>query len=87
MLLRLCRALAAFGIFSVDDEEQLIQTSRSAWLRQYATLTLHHAAMFWTSPYQWNVWAELEHTVRTGECAAEVVFGMPGFEYLRMNPD
>ena len=86
MLLRLCRALAAFGVFSVDDEEQVSQTARSAWLRQDATPTLHHAAMFWTSPYQWKAWAELEHTVRTGECAAEVVFGMPGFEYLRRNP-
>ena len=86
MLLRLCRALAAFGVFSVDDEEQVSQTARSAWLRQGATPTLHHAAMFWTSPYQWKAWAELEHTVRTGECAAEVVFGMPGFEYLKRNP-
>ncbi len=86
MLLRLCRALAAFGVFSVDDEEQVSQTARSAWLRQGATPTLHHAAMFWTSPHQWKAWAELEHTVRTGECAAEAVFGMPGFEYLRTNP-
>ena len=87
MLLRLCRALAAFGVFSVDDEEQVSQTACSAWLRQSAQPTLHHAAMFWTSPYQWKAWAELEHTVRTGECAAEVVFGMPGFEYLRVNPE
>ena len=87
MLLRLCRALAAFGVFSVDDDECVSQTARSAWLRQGATPTLHHAAMFWTSPYQWKAWAELEHTVRTGECAAEAVFGMPGFEYLKTNPD
>src|SRR5215203_4932175 len=86
MLLRLCRALAAFGVFAVDDNEQVSQTARSAWLRQNATPTLHHAAMFWTSPHQWKTWAGLEHTVRTGECAAEAVFGMPGFEYLRTNP-
>ena len=34
MLLRLCRALAAFGVFAVDDDGQVSQTSRSAWLRQ-----------------------------------------------------
>jgi hypothetical protein len=87
MLLRLCRALAAFGVFSVDDEEQVSQTARSAWFRQAATPTLHHAAMFWTSTYQWQAWAQLEHTVRTGECAFEAAFGMPSFEYLKTNPD
>ncbi len=87
MLLRLCRALAAFGVFSVDDGEHVSHTARSAWLRQGATPTLHHAAMFWTSPYQWEPWAQLEHTVRTGECAAEAVFGMADFEYLKANPD
>ena len=34
MLLRLCRALAAFGVFAVDDDEQVSQTNRSAWLRR-----------------------------------------------------
>jgi hypothetical protein len=71
----------------VDDEEQLRQTTRSAWLRPDATPTLHHAAMLWTSPYQWQAWAQLEHTVRTGECAFEAVFGMPSFEYLKTNAD
>ena len=86
MLLRLCRALAAFGIFAVDDGGSVSQTAGSAWLRQGATPTLYHAARFWASPYQWRAWAELEHTVRTGECAAEAVFGMPNFEYLKTQP-
>ena len=87
MLLRLCRALAAFGVFAVDDDQQVSQTNRSAWLRRSSTPTLHHAAMFWMSPQQWKAWANLEHTVRTGECAFESVFGMPHFDYLRTNPD
>ena len=86
MLLRLCRALAAFGVFALDDNQQVSQTNRSAWLRRAATPTLHHAAMFWMSPQQWNAWANLEHTVRTGECAFESVFGMPHFDYLSTNP-
>ena len=86
MLLRLCRALAAFGVFSVADEDQVAQTARSAWLRQTATPTLHHAAMVSTSRHQWKAWANLEHTVRTGECAFEAAFDMPLFEYFKTNP-
>jgi hypothetical protein len=87
MLLRLCRALAAYGVFSVSNDGEVSHTTRSAWLRQSATPTLHHAAMFWTSPQHWKAWANLEHTVRTGECAFEDVFGMPLFDYLKANPD
>jgi len=86
MLLRLCRALGAFGVFTVDDDEQVAQTTRSACLPRTATSTLHHAAMYWTSPHVWKAWANLEHTVRTGECAFESVFDMPLFGYLKTNP-
>jgi hypothetical protein len=50
MLLRLCRALAAFGIFKVTSDGQISQTTRSAWLRKDAKPTLHYAARFWTTP-------------------------------------
>src|SRR3954453_15132875 len=73
MLLRLCRALAAFGVFSVDDLGQVGPTTRSRWLERDAVPTLFHAAMLWTTPHQWKAWANLEHTVRTGECAFEAV--------------
>jgi hypothetical protein len=42
--------------------------------------------MYWTSPHLWKTWANLEHTVRTGECAFEFVFDMPLFEYLKTDP-
>src|SRR5215216_2449056 len=67
MLLRLCRALAAFGIFRVDEDGQVSQTGRSAWLRQDATPTLYHAARQWGAAHMWGSWANLEHTIRTGE--------------------
>lgn len=34
MVLRLCRALSAFGIFEVDSEDMVSQSARSAWLRR-----------------------------------------------------
>jgi O-methyltransferase domain len=86
-LLRLCRALAAFGIFSVDADGQVSQTTRSECLRQDAKPTLHHAAMYWTAPHVWGAWANLEHAVRTGESAFESVFHTPKFEYLKTHPE
>jgi hypothetical protein len=87
MLLRLCRALAAFDIFVVDADGNLSQSSRSMHLRQSAAPTLHHAARYYASPHITASWAKLEHAVRTGESAFQSVYGMPKFEYLKMHPD
>lgn len=86
MLLRLCRALASFGIFGVDDDDQVSQTTRSAWLRQTSTPTMYHAARYWARPHQVKAWADLEHTVRSGECAFDHVYSMSAFEYFNANP-
>jgi hypothetical protein len=87
MLLRLCRALAAFGIFSVDAEGRIGQSERSAWLRSDATPTLYYAARYWTMPSIWATWGNLEHTIRTGEPAFIATLGMPSFEHLKSNPE
>ncbi len=87
MLLRLCRALAAFDIFSVDDEGLVSQTPCSACLRSDAVPTLHHAARYWGMASTWATWGNLRHTIMTGEPAFETVFGMPNFEYLKTNPE
>ena len=87
MLLRLFRALAAFDVFSVDEAGQVAQTSRSAWLRETAVPTLYHVTRHWGSAHMWGSWSNLEHTVRTGECAFDAVYGVPLFEYLLAHPD
>ena len=87
MLLRLCRALAAFGIFEVDAQGTVSQSRRSACLYRDAVPTLHYAARYWGSPHVWGGWANLEHTVRTGESAFEAVYHQPKFEYLKAHPD
>ena len=87
MLLRLCRALSAFGIFAVDDAGNLCQTARSMHLRQASAPTLHHAARYYASPHITASWAKLEHAVRSGESAFQSVYGMPKFDYLQTHPD
>lgn len=87
MLLRLCRALAAFGIFAVDGSGRVNQTQQSAYLRSDASPTLYHAALYWGMPSTWAAWGNLHHTIMTGEPAFEAQFGMPNFEYLKANPN
>jgi O-methyltransferase domain/Dimerisation domain len=87
MLMRLCRALAAFGIFSVDNEGLVSQTPRSTCLRSDAVPTLHHAARYWGMASTWATWGNFHHTIMTGEPAFEKIFGVPHFEYLKANAD
>jgi hypothetical protein len=87
VLLRLCRALAAFGIFAVDCDGVVSQSARSACLSERAEPTLHHAAMFWPMAGNWAAWGNLEHAIRTGQPAFEATFGKPRFEYLKEHPD
>ncbi len=86
-LLRLCRALAAFGIFALDAEARLSHTSRSTCLQSDARPTLHHAARYWTTPGNWDAWGAFGHALRTGGCPFEMVFGQPSFDYLHDHPE
>src|SRR5829696_7254114 len=87
MLLRLCRALAAFDIFAVDDCGNVSQTRRSAWLRCDGHPTLHHAARYWTMPSNWAAWGNLEEAIRTGNSAFQITFDLAYFEHLKAHPD
>jgi len=87
MLLRLCRALAAFGIFMVTPDGEVSHTSRSAWLRKDSKPTLYYAARYWTTPGNWHAWGNLEHAVRTGRSPFLETFGIPNFEYLAGHPE
>ncbi len=86
MLLRLCRALAAFNIFAVDAEGRISHTPHSSWLRRDARPTLHHAAGYWTVPSIWAAWGNLEQTIRSGAPAFETTHGLPYFDYLNAHP-
>ena len=87
MLLRLCRALAAFEIFSLDANNRLAHTAKSQYLRSDAQPTLHYAARYWGGPANWGAWGAFRHTLRTGEPAFELVYGMPNFDYLQSQPE
>ena len=86
-LLRLCRGLSAFGVFSVDAEGRVAHTDMSRWLRRDANPTLHHTARYWGMPSTWAVWGELEQAIRTGDAQFERRMGAPYFDYLGAHAD
>jgi hypothetical protein len=87
MLVRLLRALASFGIFSIDAGDGVGHTEKSRCLRSDAVPTLHYAARYWGLKSTWAAWGEFEHTVRTGNPGFEEAFGMANFDYLHSHAD
>ena len=83
MLLRLLRALAAFGLFEVSEDHLISHSEDSRWLRKDSVPTLHYAARYWAMPSTWTVWGVADHAIRTGEAPFEHEFQEPYFEYLQ----
>ena len=85
-VLRICRALASFGIFQVVGN-QIGHSNLSRFLRTDATPSLHLSARFWTAPGSWGAWEELDKGLVRGEPPHEAKWGMSRFEYMSKHPD
>jgi hypothetical protein len=85
-LLRLLRALAAFGIFRVSAAGEVAHSPLSLLLRRDAPGSFHHAARFWTAPGAWKAWGELDVAL-TGGIPHQAAWGMDRFQYLRAHPE
>ena len=85
-LLRVLRALTAFGIFRVTADGSVAHSPRSLLLRTDAPNSLHYSARFWTAPGSWNAWGALDVAL-TGEIPHQAAWNTSRFEYLREHPD
>ncbi len=85
-LLRILRALAAFGLFQVSSDDLVSHSPRSRLLRTETPNSLHHAARFWTAPGSWNAWGMLDAAL-TGGNPHQTAWNMSRFDYLRLHPD
>jgi hypothetical protein len=85
-LLRVLRALSAFGIFRVAPDGSVAHSARSMLLRKDAPDSLYYSARFWTTASSWNAWGALD-TAFSGEVPHETVWHTKRFEYLREHPD
>ena len=85
-LLRVLRALAAFGVFRFTGDGTVAHTPRSRLLRTDTPNSLHHAARFWTGPGSWKAWGMLD-VAMTGGVPHEAAWNTGRFTYLREHPD
>ena len=84
---RLLRALAAHGILREDDGRQFALTPMGECLRADAGIPLApHARLMGQAHYQ-QAWAQLRHSVMTGETAFRAVHGQSNWAYRDSHPD
>ena len=86
-LYRLLRALASIGIFAEDEDGRFALTPLAEGLQTKAFASLRAYAVFAGEDSSWRAWGRLVHSVRTGECAFEHVFGTQLFDYFAQHPD
>src|SRR4051794_12999186 len=74
-LRRLLRALASYGVFSEAADGRFALGPLGGALRAGAPGSVRDLALMWGDEDYWITWAELERCVRTGQTAAEHLFG------------
>ena len=83
---RLTRALVEMGLVSGDADGVYRATPRGALLTRGHPLSLADAALHWGRE-SYGAWAEVTHSLRTGESAFEAGRGKNFFDWLRDRPD
>jgi hypothetical protein len=86
-LYRVLRALASVGLFDETSPRRFALTAAGELLRPGVPGSMHDMILWVTSPLHFRVYAEMMHSVRTGQPAVEKVTGVPAFEYLARDPD
>lgn len=81
-LYRVLRALASVGLFDESGPRSFGLTLAGQLLRTGVPGGMRAMVLWISSPFHFRVYAELMHSVRTGQPAAEKVTGMPVFEYF-----
>ena len=84
---RLLRTLGSVGLFAETGNRKFRLTPLGRLLRTDSSPALGAYARFVGHKSAWLPWADLAHSVRTGEPAFDHVFAMPIFEYLAKTPE
>jgi Dimerisation domain len=86
-LYRLLRALAAVGVFREDEGRKFALTSMGDCLRTDSATPLGAWAEVVGSPYFWQVWGHLLHSVQTGENAFQNLNGRDVWQFRAEHPE
>lgn len=85
-LLRVLRALAAFGIFRIGADGSVAHSPRSVLLRTDEPNSFHYGAKFWTAPGSWKAWGALDAAL-VGDIPHQIAWNTSRFQYLREHPE
>ncbi len=85
-LLRVFRALAAFGIFRLTPDGMVSHSPQSLRLRADVGSSLRSAARFFAAPGSWGAWGALDAALH-GKVPFEVAWNQSRFDYLREHPE
>lgn len=86
-LYRVLRALTSSGVLVEKPGRTFVLTEVGAMLRTGVAGSMKNFALMIVDDYNWSAWGELAHSVRTGDDAAQKVFGSPLFDYLAEQPN
>ena len=86
-LYRLLRTLASIGVFSETADRKFELTPISALLRGNAPNSVRDFAVMMGEDWIWQAWAELPHSIKTGDVAHEKVQGMGSFDFFQKNEE
>jgi len=85
-LYRVLRALASVGVFTEKAPRTFANTPTSELLRERVPGSMRDTVLFIADPTHFRVYAELEHSVKTGGTALKHLTGLETFEFLKKNP-
>src|SRR3954463_14501368 len=86
-LYRLLRALAAVGVFREDEGRKFTLTPMGDCLRTDSATPLGAWAEVVGSPYYWQAWGHLLHSVQTGENAFQNLNGKDVWQFRAEHPE
>jgi ubiquinone/menaquinone biosynthesis C-methylase UbiE len=86
-LRRVLRAAASLGVFAEDDHGRFALTPMAQWLRSDVPGSLQPAAVLFTLEPFWTPYAQIKHSVLTGEPAFDTVYGTTIYKYFAEHPE
>jgi orsellinic acid C2-O-methyltransferase len=85
-LRRLLSALGSVDICRQRDDGAFEMTDMGALLRADVSCSMRAWALQWGGE-AWQIWANLLHSIKTGQSARSLITGNTGFDHLERDPD
>ena len=86
-LYRVLRSLSSLGVFEETGARTFANNLASASMRSGVPGSTQPMALWMSDPFHFRVYADIMHSVTTGQPAVEKTMGMPVFEYFPRNPE